>query len=593
MTHVCPRTQGTHAKGRGADSGIVVSEAVKRYVDRVVLDRVSFTVRPGERVGVIGENGSGKSTLLRLLSAREEPDGGAVEIRAQGGVGYLPQVLDLPPQATVARAIDHALADIRMLERRIRSAEHALTAPDGTADADAMQEYARLVEEFEVRDGYGADARVETALAALGLPGLDKERVLGTLSGGQRSRLALAGVLAAEPELLLLDEPTNDLDDDAVAWLEERLRRHRGTVVAVTHDREFLDRVTTAILEVDPDLRRVRRYGDGYTGYLRAKAAERQRWAREYEEWRQEVARQRSLVATNAFRMDAIPRRQVKAAFGHGAFKLRSRDHGAASRIRMAQGRLERLTAAPVPPPPEPLHFAVPSARPQGVDTDPTSLAVEAADLAVHGRLRLDGLRLPKGSRLLVTGPNGAGKTTLLRVLAGELAPDEGRVRVHGRVGHLRQQVGEGVGGVGEHEGDASASLLHAFAEGLPGHPEDHTGDLLSLGLFRKEDLRRLVGVLSVGQRRRLELARLVTRASDLLLLDEPTNHLSPLLVEEMQNALAEYEGTVIVTTHDRRLRAAFAGAELHLAPRASADHRTRPGPAVDGGGLTTLPPLK
>ncbi|MDA2811190.1 ABC-F family ATP-binding cassette domain-containing protein [Nocardiopsis sp. RSe5-2] len=552
MTHVCPRTRGTRGKSRSADSGIVVTEAVKRYVDRIVLDRVSFTVRPGERVGVIGENGSGKSTLLRLLSGREEADAGAVEVRARGGVGYLPQLLDLPPQATVAQAIDHALADIRALERRIRSAEHALTD-----DADAMQEYGRLVEEFEARDGYGADARVDTALAALGLPGLDRGRALGTLSGGQRSRLALAGVLAADPEVLLLDEPTNDLDDGAVAWLEERLRRHRGTVVAVTHDREFLDRVTTAILEVDPDLRRVRRYGDGYTGYLRAKAVERERWAREYEEWKQEVARQRSLVASNAFRMDAIPRKQVKAAFGHGAFKLRSRDHGAASRIKMAQGRLERLTADPVPPPPEPLHFAVPTLRPQPVDSDPAvPLAVEAADLTVHGRLRLDGLRLSKGGRLLVTGPNGAGKTTLLRVLAGELAPDEGRVRVHGRVGHLRQQVGEG---------GASVSLLRAFADGLPGHPDDHASELLALGLFRKEDLRRPVGVLSVGQRRRLELARLVTRASDLLLLDEPTNHLSPLLVEEMQNALAEYEGTVVVTTHDRRLRAAFTGPEVHL----------------------------
>ncbi|MDA2806173.1 ribosomal protection-like ABC-F family protein [Nocardiopsis suaedae] len=564
MTHVCPRTEGTRAKGRGTDSGIVVAEAVKRYVDRVVLDRVSFTVRPGERVGVIGENGSGKSTLLRLLSGREEPDAGAVEVRAQGGVGYLSQLLDLPPRATVAQAIDHALADLRRLERRIRSMGNALTLPDGTADAEAMEEYARLVEEFEARDGYGADARVDTALAALGLPGLDKGRGLGTLSGGQRSRLALAGVLAADPEVLLLDEPTNDLDDGAVAWLEERLRRHRGTVVAVTHDRAFLDRVTTAILEVDPDQRRVRRYGDGYTGYLHAKAAERERWAREHEEWRHEVARQRSLVASNAFRMDAIPRKQVKAAFGHGAFKLRSRDHGAASRIRMAQGRLERLTAAPVPPPPEPLHFAAPLSRPQGVDTDsPTSLAVEIADLAVHGRLRLDGLRLPKGSRLLVTGANGTGKTTLLRVLAGELAPDEGRVRVHGRVGHLRQQVGEGI----RDASDSFIPLLHAFADGLPGHPDDHASDLLALGLFRKEDLRRPVGVLSVGQRRRLELARLVTRPTDLLLLDEPTNHLSPLLVEEMQNALTAYEGTVVVTTHDRRLRAAFDGTERHLEP--------------------------
>ncbi|WP_083934438.1 ribosomal protection-like ABC-F family protein [Nocardiopsis baichengensis] len=575
MTHVYPRTQGARgrnsdrnpagnpAPGLNANSGVVVAEAVKRYVDRVVLDRVSFTVRPGERVGVIGDNGSGKSTLLRLLFGKEEPDAGSVGTRARGGVGYLAQTLDLPPHATVADAVDLALADLRSLERRMRSAERALAAPDGTADPAALEEYGRLVEEFEARDGYGADARVDTALAALGLPGLDRGRAVGTLSGGQRSRLALAGVLAADPELLLLDEPTNDLDDGAVAWLEERLRRHRGTVVAVTHDREFLDRVTTAILEVDADLRRVRRYGDGYTGYLRAKAAERERWAREHEEWRQEVARQRSLVASNAFRMDAIPRRQVKAAFGYGAFKLRSRDHGAASRIRMAQGRLERLRAHPVPPPPEPLRFAARMAvPPQGVDADRAApAAVEAEGVDVPGRLRLDRLHLPQGRRLLVTGPNGAGKTTLLRVLAGELAPGSGRVRVAGRVGHLQQQVGE------DGRGRSEATLLDAFADGLAGHPEDHAGALLALGLFREEDLHRPVGVLSVGQRRRLELARLVTREYDVVLLDEPTNHLSPLLVEEMQQALADYAGTVVVTTHDRRMRAAFEGPELRLEP--------------------------
>ncbi|MFF7457150.1 TlrC/CarA/OleB/SrmB family ABC-F type ribosomal protection protein [Kitasatospora sp. NPDC008115] len=556
-----------------AASQLTLRNVTRRYDDRIVLDAVSFSLKPGERAGVIGDNGAGKSTLLRLLAGQDRPDNGELTVAAPGGIGHLAQSLDLPPRSTVQDAVDQALADLRALEWRMRGAEAALAGLTGPELAAALDAYAGLLARYESRGGYRADARVDVALHGLGLPGLERDRPLGTLSGGERSRLALAATLASGPELLLLDEPTNDLDDRAVAWLEAHLRTHRGTVLAVTHDRVFLERVATTVLEVDEG--RVTRHGDGYDGYLAAKAAERRRRLQEYEDWRAELARNRRLAETNVVRLGAIPRKLPFAVFGHGGFRSRGRGHGAMGRIRNAKERVARLTGDPVAPPADPLVFAAglsTAAEGSGSDGRTAPPAADLTDVRVGQRLSVPELRLGSGERLLVTGPNGAGKTTLMRVLAGELTPDEGSVRTRGRIGHLRQE---------ESPWPAGLTLAQAFSDGRGGNqadqadqadradresPEDHAEHLLSLGLFRPADLRLRVGELSYGQRRRLELARLVAEPVDLLLLDEPTNHLSPALVEELEAALADFRGAVVVVSHDRRLRARFTGGRLELA---------------------------
>ncbi len=482
---------------------LAVKDISKAYGDRSVLDQVTLTVRPGEKIAVIGENGSGKSTLLRLLAGAEAPDTGEVTVRFPGGTGHLAQTLDLGPARTVRDAVDAALADLRDLEHRIREAERNLSERDpgdpGPTEAE-LAAYGDLLTAYEDRDGYRANARTEAALHGLGLAHLTRDRALATLSGGERSRLALACVLAAAPELLLLDEPTNHLDARAVGWLEDHLRAHRGTVVTITHDRAFLERVTSVILEVDRDLRTVTRYGDGWDGYRTAKAAARRRWAQDHEEYLADLARTEELVAAAGARLTATGG-DPKQGFGK---HRRSHETKLASRVRAARTRLEALRGSPVPPPPRPLAF---TGRPalatgSGSTARPRTL-VELEDVSVGDRLCLTALRVAAGARLLVTGDNGAGKTTLLRVLVVRPRPRHG----HGHPARAYRLPPAGTARA-PHPAHAARHL-----RGLTtGFPDEYADELLALGLFRPEDLGVPVASLSVGQQRRLALARLVTR---------------------------------------------------------------------------------
>nr|WP_269756347.1 ABC-F family ATP-binding cassette domain-containing protein [Agromyces humatus] len=525
----------------------------KRFADRLVLDRVDLTVRPGERVGIIGDNGSGKSTLLRLIAGDLEPDNGAVRVVAPGGVGHLAQQLELGASATVNDAIDTGLADLRALEADLAAAERALAGLAGDALATALDRYGDLVERFAARDGYAADARLAIALDALGVGAIERARPWASLSGGERSRIALAATLAGDPELLLLDEPTNDLDDSGWEWLREHLHAHRGTVVAVTHDRAFLDELTDLVWEVDA--RSVARHGDGYAGYLVAKANQRREAIEAYETWKGELARNRNLVTANASRLDAIPRKLDKPGMGAGAFRARGRDHGAMGRIRNAKERIARLTEHAVAPPPEPLTFTAPLGGEHG-ETDVPGTAIELDAVRVGDRLTIDHLRVDPGERVLITGPNGAGKTTLLRLIAHEAAPDEGTVLAPPSIGHLQQASAIAPTDETVVEGFAKRSLVDL---------DTSEQTLGALGLFRPEDLSMPLRALSYGQRRRLDLALLVTGGHDVLLLDEPTNHLAPALVEELEQALASFPGTVVLVTHDRLMRARFTGRRVRL----------------------------
>ena len=510
---------------------------MKSYGDRLLLDAVNLTIQPGERVGIVGENGAGKSTLLRILAGQEDPDDGEMIVVAES-LGYLGQTPALAPDRTVRELIDHALADLRALERALRAAEADLSDPA------VLARYGDLLTAFELRGGYDADARVDKARNALGVGHLGLDRPLGTLSGGELARLGLACVLAARPEVLLLDEPTNHLDGRALEWLEEQLRAHRGTVVAVSHDRTFLDRVATAIVEVDGDRCALSRYGNGYQGYLDERAAARRRWELAHARWEEDIAQLTEFAATTAHRVapDRPMKDRNKMAYGMDRGRVQS---SISMRVRNANERLRRLRDDPVPRPPDPLRFGARLGG--GIEGS----VVSAHGIRVAGRLDVADLTVGARDRLLIHGPNGAGKSTLLRVLAGELAPDRGEVRRRGRIGYLAQEIPADRPG---------RTVLQAFAAGFAGHPDEHAARLLAFGLFRSADLHVPVGSCSAGQRRRLALARLMCTEVDLLLLDEPTNHLSPVLVEELEEALGGFGGALVAVSHDRRLRDRFAG---------------------------------
>ena len=516
------------------------------YGDRQLLDNISLVINAGEHVAIVGENGAGKSTLLRILAGLEAPDEGATVI--QGRVGYLAQTHGLPEDFTVGAAIDASLASLRALEAELDRLEA------GLADAgdDELETYGRLQTEYQLREGYAAESRVEAALDRLGLGGLDRSRVLGSLSGGEQERVALACVLADPADILLLDEPTNHLDARGTAWLEDRLAAHRGTVVVVSHDRVLLRKVAATIIEVDAERQAVTRYGNGYDGYLREKAAERQRWVQQYHSWIDAMESEKRQAETVAGTMGYGRKRDGdKMGFD---FKAGTWQKAASSQVRNAQERLRRLEASPVDRPPVPLRLnaelAVDSAVPSGASEDGEPV-LAARGVSVPGRLGTTDFRAAAGEKILITGPNGAGKSTLLSVLAGTLEPAAGTVRRPERIGYLQQEL--------ELPQRPTLRLLPAFAAGLGGNIDEHAEALLRLGLFRTSEFHVPVGSLSAGQQRRLALARLLLGGYGTLIVDEPTNHLAPVLVEQLEAALADFAGTLVMVSHDRALREWFA----------------------------------
>ncbi|WP_435132335.1 ABC-F family ATP-binding cassette domain-containing protein [Actinacidiphila sp. bgisy144] len=533
---------------------LIADGLVRVLGDRRVLDDVSLTASPGHRIGLIGENGAGKSTLLRLLSGADEPDAGSVTRPAD--LGFLHQEMPYDAATAVAAVLDDALReareDLAVLDRL--GAELA-AVPEGDARHQVLLDaYGRRLEQAQDRESWDADRRAALVLEGLGLGALPHDRTLGSLSGGQRGRLALAALLVRRPSALLLDEPTNHLDDGAAAFLQEQLRALPGAVVLASHDRVFLDAVCTDLVDLDPAVAGPVRFGGNYSAYLAVRRAERARWERRYAEEQQELARLRVSAEVTAHRVapDRGPRDHEKMGYGHRAGRVQSQ---VSRRVRDAARRLAELERAQVARPPRPLRFAAAAlAATAGPDAGP---AVALREVRVPGRLAVAALEVPAADRLLITGGNGAGKSTLLAVLAGQLlAEGEVRARPGLTVGLLTQDTSFA-------RPDRTARDTYERALGARRAQEV---PLAALGLMHAADLDRPVGQLSVGQRRRLALALLVARPPQLLLLDEPTNHLSPLLCDELEAALGPGPGAIVVASHDRWLRGRWRGRELRLA---------------------------
>jgi ATP-binding cassette subfamily F protein 3 len=511
------------------------AEGVARQVaGRLLFEGVTVDVRAGDRIGLVGPNGSGKSTLLRLLAGDEPPDAGRLLLPRRVRVGRLRQ--EIAPDATgkVGEEVATALAHLDELEREYHAIEAEIETL-GHAGQDPPEDLAHRWDELRSRfaagGGFERASRVARVLAGLGFSEEDRERPLASLSGGWRMRVELAKLLLSEPDVLLLDEPTNHLDLPAIEWLESFLDAYGGAVVAVSHDRTFLRRHVNRIAELAGG--GLALYAGAYDQYLEQRAGRIEQAAaleRQHAERRAEVEK-----FVDRFRAKASKARQVQSRV-----KMLERMDREREEAPSVPGRSKRMR----------LHIPEP-ARAAG-----TVLSLEGVVQRYGERIVYDGLdfAIRRGEKVALVGPNGAGKSTLLRIAAGRIALERGvrnlghNVRSVFYAQHQLESLDPERTVLGELERDASLADVPRL--------RDHLGSFL----FSGDDVQKLVGVLSGGEKARLALAKLFLRPANLLVLDEPTNHLDVAACEVLEDALRSYAGSLLFVTHDRTLVNAVAG---------------------------------
>lgn len=529
---------------------LTINDVSKAYGDHLILHHVSFGLTQGQKLGLVGANGVGKTTLLKIITGELEADGGEVWIAADAEVGYLAQSLIGIENLTIGQLVDAMLGNLRALEARLRNLEAQMAAAPANLDA-ILQEYSDVTEEFERRGGYDLEHRLDQVFVGLGIAHLDRSRQVCTLSGGEKARVGLAALLLQAPDLLLLDEPTNHLDFAALTWLEKYLQNYGGAVLVVSHDRHFLNATVTTIVEIQEQSREAKIYSGNYDFYAQVKMQERERWIASYWAQQEEIRALRKLVKSK-IRVNPFaraPRDNDKFAY---TFKAEKMQVSLAREIRSAEEKLRRISENPLPKPPSELKIN-PDFDPQ-VLTSKTPVALTNVSKAYGAQTVLDDVTctVEVDSRIVILGPNGAGKSTLLKIMAGQIAPDSGTVDVGGsvRVGYLDQE---------QETLELSGTLFDVYRDGRVGEFETFKAELLGYGLFVWPDLGKDAATLSVGQKRKLQMARLMAQQANLLLLDEPTNHVSLDVLEEFEQALLNFAGPVVAISHDRRFVERFA----------------------------------
>ncbi|MGY1814794.1 energy-dependent translational throttle protein EttA [Blastococcus sp. SYSU D00820] len=491
--------------------------ARKAHGDKVILDDVTLSFLPGAKIGVVGPNGAGKSTVLQIMAGLQQPSNGDVMLAPGASVGILLQEPPLNEELDVRGNVEEAVKPLRDALTRFEEVSAAMGEPDADFDA-LLAEQGELMEIIENADGWELDARIEQAMDALRCPPGDAD--VTVLSGGERRRVALCKLLLEAPDLLLLDEPTNHLDAESVAWLEQHLEKYAGTVVAVTHDRYFLDNVAQWILELDRG--RAYPYEGNYSTYLETKAA------RLKVEGAKDAKRQKRLKEELEWVRSGAKARQAKSKA-----RLARYEEMAAEADKYRKLDFEEIQ---IPPGPR-----------------LGNVVIESRDLTkgFGDRLLIDDLTftLPRNGIVGVVGPNGAGKTTLFKMLVGEEKPDDGEIKVGETVKiSYVEQTRSGI--------DPKKTLWEVVSDGLDhikvGNVEMPSRAYVAAFGFKGPDQQKPAGVLSGGERNRLNLALTLKQGGNLLLLDEPTNDLDVETLSSLEAALEEFPGCAVVVSHDR-----------------------------------------
>ncbi|WP_106402698.1 ABC-F family ATP-binding cassette domain-containing protein [Actinocorallia populi] len=497
---------------------IIANDLELRAGSRLLIEKATFRVNPGDRVGLVGRNGAGKTTLTKVLAGESLPAGG--EVIRSGTLGYLPQDPRSGDLEVLARDRILAARGLDEVFRQLRAAEHAMSTQTGAARDKAVRRYGRAEDRLHVLGGYSAESEAAAIASSLGLPDRVMGQPLHTLSGGQRRRVELARILFSGADNLLLDEPTNHLDADSIVWLRDFLKTHQGGLVIISHDVGLLEAVVNRVFHLDANRCVVDMYNVGWKKYLATRETDEKRRKREFAN----AQRQAGQLTAQADKMRA------KATKAKAAQQMLKRADKLMSGVE-GERRADRVAKLRFP---EPAPCGKTPLLAEGLSKSYGSLEIFTdVDLAID-----------RGSRVVVLGLNGAGKTTLLRLLGGVEKADTGEVIAgHGlRLGYYAQ----------EHETlDHDRTVLENMKSAAPDLPEVEARKVLGSFLFVGDDVDKPAGVLSGGEKTRLALATLVVSRANVLLLDEPTNNLDPASREEILGAINTFAGAIVLVTHD------------------------------------------
>lgn len=504
-----------------------VEHLYKYFNGQALLKDINFTVEDREAVGLIGINGCGKSTLLNIITGSEgydkTPEGlGSVNIAGKASIGFLRQNSGLNSELTIGEEMKNAFAPLLETLDKMKVLEKKMA--DGGDIDDISHEYAELSSYFEARDGYRIDVKIKQVLNGMGFGSTPTDRVISTLSGGEKTRLALAKLLLEEPNLLILDEPTNHLDFETLMWLEDYLKGYKGAIIIVSHDRYFLNKVCTRICEIEQG--RLTSYRGDYSSYLVQKKMNSERQLKEYEAQQKEIAKLEDYVAKNL----------VRASTSKMA---KSRQH--------MLDRIERID--------KPLMYSKPPKIKLEYDIEPTKDIVRVADCPLVVGEGADKKELIKsltmnvrrGEHVAIIGANGIGKTSILKLIQGIIPHDGGNISWGGnvKISYFEQ----------EHAIlDPHKTVLEEIMDRYPRLSEQQARSVLGAVLLTGENVFKPISVLSGGERAKLCFAIMALNRGNVLVLDEPTNHLDLSTKEVLEDALAEFGGTIILVSHDRYL---------------------------------------
>ncbi|MBD2167042.1 ABC-F family ATP-binding cassette domain-containing protein [Calothrix membranacea FACHB-236] len=492
----------------------------KIYPTGEVLKDINWEVKPGDRIGLVGVNGAGKSTQLKIISGEMEPTAGEIIRPASLHIAYLNQEFEVDPGRTVREEFWTVFKEANQVQLSIAQVTRDMETATPEELDHLINKLDRLQRQFEGLDGYGLEARIGKILPEMGFEQEDGDRLVSAFSGGWQMRMSLGKILLQKPDLLLLDEPTNHLDLETIEWLENYLKSLVTPMVIVSHDREFLDRLCTQIVETERGVSTT--YLGNYSSYLQQKAENQSAQLSAYERQQKELEKQQAFV--DRFRASATRSTQAKS---------REKQLEKIERIEAPTGGVRTL------------HFRFPDAPRSGREV----VTIKDLTHIYDDKILFLGANLfiERGDRIAFLGPNGAGKSTLLRVIMGMEPPTEGSVKLgdHNVIpGYFEQNQAEAL--------DLKKTVMETIHDEVPDWKNEEVRTLLGRFLFAGDTVFKQVGALSGGEKARLALAKMLLRPANLLILDEPTNHLDIPAKEMLEEALQNYDGTAIVVSHDR-----------------------------------------